>query len=273
MSAKRTILSALLAFLLLASCDKKDASEVLIWVTQPSGFVQSVPAGSQQVYHVSASAVKGSLRSITVSSWTSSEGNIVLLDTAVDGTTADFDFVTTIPDNLTNNKIPYNLTFEAFNTNGVSSKMELKLTITSGNILPSHDGIFLYSALSGKPNGIWLDSVQTIYCETAPTNHIDIYDYYDTLSTDSTVLSRCWRSQTNIDFTKFNGFNFAGATAQSLSNAYNSATHLSEVKELQAGDIILIGRNGAAVGVIQVVDIVDEEGCLNDRYILNIKKK
>ena len=76
-----------------------------------------------------------------------------------------------------------------------------------------------------------------------------------------------------IDFTKFNGFNFAGATAQSLSNAYNSATHLSEVKELQAGDIILIGRNGAAVGVIQVVDIVDEEGCLNDRYILNIKKK
>jgi hypothetical protein len=129
----------------------------------------------------------------------------------------------------------------------------------------------MYAANSNNKNGFNINSMQTLYCETTDPLQIDIYDYYDTLIVHS-VLSREWRSKTGILFARFNDFNFATATKSGVITAFEYAAKYTSIKNLTNGDIILIGNNDKAVGVIQLTVIYDEEDTANDRYVFNLKK-
>ena len=87
------------------------------------------------------------------------------------------------------------------------------------------------------------------------------------------MLSRQWRSQSGLQFVRYNDFNFPAATVKYLHDSYLAGNKFSSVSNLNTGDIILVGRGNEAIGVFQIQNIYDEEGYENDRYELTFKKK
>lgn len=74
-----------------------------------------------------------------------------------------------------------------------------------------------------------------------------------------------------MKFVRANSFDYASATSSSLSSAYSASVTSDTVEDIRLNDVILVGRDSKAVGVFKVIQIFDEEGTLNDRYILNFK--
>jgi hypothetical protein len=196
---------------------------------------------------------------------------MLIFDTLLNVKKIDYDYQYTVPDY--NDSTTVRLTFEAFSSdNASSSSMSVTIHVINNNIiLPSFDGIIMYATNSNNKNGFNINSIQTLYCETTDSLQIDIYDYHDTLI-DPAALSREWRSKTGILFARFNDFNFATATKSGVMTAFENAARYTSIKNLTNGDIILIGNNNKALGVIQLTAIYDDEDTANDRYVFDFKK-
>jgi hypothetical protein len=164
------------------------------------------------------------------------------------------------------------LAFEGFASNGGTSKMVLIYRVVGGASLISYDGIIMYGARSGRPDGFSLAKAQTIDCDTEDSSNIDMYDYYDILSADTTGrLSREWRSRTGLQFARMNDFDFSGTNQLLLNNAFRSSRRYTSLKDISEGDVVLFGRGEDALGVLQLLMVADEAGTANDRYVFNLK--
>jgi hypothetical protein len=254
--------------LIFCACKRDDASKVVIIISSADSL-SNLKSGDKVAFRIHSFANEDVIRNITVTSSDVQNGRMLVFDTLINAEKFDYDYLYTVPDYNTTVR----LTFEAFSSdNTSSSSMSAMLRIIDNNVvLPSFDGIIMYAANSNNKNGFNINNVQTLYCETTNSSQIDIYDYYDTL-VEHTVLSREWRSKTGILFARFNDFNFATATKFGVMSAFENAAKYTSIKNLTNGDIILIGDNNKALGVIQLTAIYDEENTANDRYVFNFKK-
>ena len=268
---RKFLVISLLLLVTLASCSHDDENEVFIIVDQP-GYTGIVQAGSKVVFDVNATSIEASLRSITVTEQSASLGRNILLDTSVNGKQVEFSFCYHVPELLSDDSAKVNLVFEACNVDGVKSHMTLVMTVSSGYPLHDASGVTLYSSRSGNPNGLMLATLQTVYVGADASVNADIYDYLDSAAADTTSMSLRWNSATDVLFARFNDFNFADASVKTLVDSYRASVHYSTIKDIKAGDIILVGREEQVIGAIQIVEVFDSPGVENDRYILNIKK-
>lgn len=90
------------------------------------------------------------------------------------------------------------------------------------------------------------------------------------------TLSRKWISPAKLKFVKFNGFNYANATLTIIKNAYNSGLQDQYVSYLNDGDIIITKLGNPLIDTgfvaIKIINIIDADSTINDKYIFNIKK-
>lgn len=85
-------------------------------------------------------------------------------------------------------------------------------------------------------------------------------------------MSREWRTNTDVEFVKNNTYDYSSATSQSLNNIFVNSRKSSSVKDLQTGDVVIIGKAGEAWGAFHIVNVIDSEGTNNDYYLINYKK-
>ena len=257
----------------IVSCDRSEPSDVIVLATDSDGMVY-VQAGKKLLIHVQSLSDNYLVDRIRISSIDAEMGTKLLKDTLLGGVKrSDFYFQYTVPSYFLSDTAQLTLAFEGFASNGGTSKMVLVYRVVGGASLIPYDGIVMYSARSGRPNGFSLSKAQTVRCETEDSSIIDIYDYHDTLSGDTSGhLSREWRSRTGLQFARMNDFDYSGTDQLLLNNAFKASRRYTSLKDIAEGDVVLFGRADQALGVLQVLMVADEAGNTNDRYVFNLKK-
>lgn len=258
---------------MLCTACKDEVSDVVILATD-TDYNMYVQSGNRLLVRVYSFSDEYSVDRIRISSVDAEKGSLRLLDTVIGQKRTEFYFMYTVPSYFVADTAALQLVFEAVASNGETSKMSLNYKVVGGASLLSYDGLILYSAASGRPDGLSLAKAQTLYCETADSASIDIYDYHDTLAADPTALSREWRSRTGLTFARLNDFDYAGTNQLLLNSAYKASKRYTSLKQIAEGDVVVFGRGEEALGVLQMLIVSDEPGsATNDRYIFNMKLK
>jgi hypothetical protein len=267
---KQILFFTIVSMFMFCKCKPDDVSKVVIIISS-SDSLSGLKSGDKALFRIHSFANEGEIKNITITSSDLQYGRMLIFDTLLNVGKFDYDYQYIVPDY--NDSTTVRLTFEAFSSdNNTPSSMTATLHVVNNNVvLPYFDGIIMYAANSNNKNGFNIHTIQTLYCETTDSLQTDIYDYYDTLVVHG-ALSREWRSKTGVLFARFNDFNFATATKSGVISAFEIAAKYTSVKNLANGDIILIGKNNTALGVIQLIAIYDEEDTANDRYVFNFKK-
>ncbi|MCM1109309.1 MAG: hypothetical protein NC388_09745 [Clostridium sp.] len=211
------------------------------------------------------------LARMVISSYDNLRGNINLIDSVLNGKKLSYEFLYKAP-MLPNDSITVTLNISASDKNGYTQKTSRKLLILAKDYrLEELAGITLYTnEINDHPNGIYLEEMRPLIVSMADSATIDIYAYLDANTPE--VLTQEWRSNTDIYFARANQFDYANATNRSVTEAFGNAIANPRISRISKDDIILIGRTNKAIGAIKVVQLYDDPGIENDRYIINIKK-
>ncbi len=256
--------------LMLASCHQKP-SPVNLFISRADNYGNPVSGNQYILFHVKAFSDADIVSRIECKSFDSENGIEIILDTLINTKSVEFDYPIFTKYYTTSEFMEVKLSFTAYASNGESTTQVTSYKVEGNVPLVPYENIILYSACTEKTNGLSLQWVTPVIVQTADSATIDVYDYHEP-QTDSTILSKKWRSKTGLGFVRYNDFNFHAATVKYLHDSYLAGNKYSSVNNLSVGDIILVGRGNDAIGVFQIQNIYDEEGFENDRYELTFKK-
>ena len=268
---KRISLLFLVVAFIATSCHKP-SSPVNLFITRADDYGDVVSGEQYILFHIKAYSESDIVSRIGCNSFDSENGIRKVFDTLLNAKHAEFDqsiwtqYFTTAE----NMKVKY--TFSAYTSKGECINQVVYIKVIGNVPLIPYENIVMYSGCTEKQNGLSLRWVTPVITQTEDTTTIDVYDYHDP-STDPSVLSRQWRSKTDLKFVRYNDFNFPAATVKYLHDSFLAGNKYSSISDLKTGDIILVGRLNEAIGVFQIQNIYDEEGFENDRYELTFKKK
>ena len=80
-----------------------------------------------------------------------------------------------------------------------------------------------------------------------------------------------WVSSSGLSFAKFNSFDHANATSQTLENAYEISLKQEFVDNIVSDDIIITKIANKYIA-IKLIYVIDDIGAEDDRYIFSIKQ-
>lgn len=271
---KLVCLFACLLPMLWSGCDDDDdASDLVLMVENPENLVIA-RSGDVREVRVRAFSDAGTVTRLTIGSYDTERGERALLDTTLSQSECRFSYYYTVP-SFVADSIVHELRFAAWDDLGHDQHYKVKMTVRGGSqILSEYAGMMLYAGNSGREDALSLDAPTQPFiralADSAQALRADIYAYAD--STDvSSILSREWRSASDVLFVRHNSFDYASATSTSIRTTYNGAVRAVRLTDIQSGDIVLVGRGAAAWGVIRVVMVYDGEGTASDGYLLNFK--
>lgn len=150
----------------------------------------------------------------------------------------------------------------------------IKVTVTDP-ALSEYSGIKMYSRWSGQADALYLADLSVRIAALTSIDKLDIHDDSTQIGLDS-LLGRTWVSPAGGRMMRFNLFNYAEATVNSLSGAISSGTFTDRIEDIKAGDIILYTRSDDSLkvnAVIRVLGVIDNAGAKNDYYDIAVKKK
>lgn len=252
------------------ACKNENETDTILTV-KPNDLVKTAQAGEKILYTLTAFSHDTPIRNITISTYEPLYGLQTIFDTTVNQQTIQMDYQYTVPpvNDTTNIKLYFKSTLQS----DYSLSVTRIIKVTGGEIkLDELTGITLYSSSSGRPDAFHILSGQLINSHTTPGDSLqDIFTWQDSTA-DAASLSREWRSPSGLKFARSNSFNYASATQLSIDNTYRSCIKLNYISNLNPEDIIFIGDDDKAWGVIKIIYIFDEPGAINDRYLFNIKR-
>jgi len=267
----KRLVTCLLVFVgIFFSCEReKDATPVAVLLRSGEVVQMSTP-GSKIRYEISAYSLRSTLKNFRITSFDSEHGERLFLDSNINQARLEHTFILDVPE-FSRDSVPFELKIRAEDFAGNFYVLTCRVVVVGGaQILPTLTGIVVYSGSSGRQNAFSLnDPSQPFVKALADSIDVDIYDHPN--ATVPEILSREWRSYTDIRFVKINSFNFANATATNINASFRSAVRQRTVEDLKPNDIILVGRNDIAIGAILITDVVDNEGVDNDFYRFDVK--
>ena len=264
----RRLLFFLAGMIFLCNCNREDPSKVVILVSTNTPLT-NVKSGDSVLFHIHSSAVDAVVKNVTITGTDRQNGSIVLLDTLLNVEMSEFDYYYVVPE-YDDDTITTALTFTAFSQkNGLTSSYTTSLKIENDYgtyILVDYIEKIMYGCgayglgfnLESMSSNIWIDSLR------------DIYDLCNPVDT-TWMLSRTWGSNTGIKFVQFNYFNYEEATVQNIRTTFDMALKSDFIFNVQLGDVILIGRDDIALGVIRILYIHNNANMTNNHYVLSIK--
>lgn len=160
------------------------------------------------------------------------------------------------------------LTARSYDQEGNTMSYSITMNVAAGaEKLHSLDNITLYSAASEGKSAFSFATMQPVYLGKDSTE----VAFYDVLDEQSQELSRIWHSESGLLFSRSENFDFSEATVKSIENVWPNMVKSSTIKNLKADDVILLGKDDNAIGVIKILYIIDESETEADRYIFSLK--
>ena len=159
------------------------------------------------------------------------------------------------------------LIFNCSNANGLTNERAINFNVVSEDVILSETtGHTMFSNNSSEFNSYNLLTGTPAY-NSDTTTHIS-----DNTYSISDILSKEWVSMSGLSFSKHNDFDYANATLEGVTNAYNTSVKKEFVDQISVSDIIITKIENRYV-IIKVINVEDDpNGSENDRYIFNIKK-
>ncbi|MBR4155453.1 MAG: hypothetical protein IKU01_01940 [Bacteroidales bacterium] len=260
----RKLIYILMLGLILSSCGGDDESDVIINV-KTLNYKTCYNIGDKIIFNIESFANEGLVSSINISTLTSN-GFTQLTDTIIDTERTNFIYEYKVPqfNNDTENVKFY---FKAYCSTGNFSEFSMTHHVTGTTPLHASEHS-MFAFYKNEKNAFNIASDEIIDFETSDSTYIDIYDY----SIDSTyIFKREWRSMTDLQFARFNDFDFENANYTSIQNAFTSANKSSKLTNISNDDIVLIGRENYAFGVFKIINVYDENDNMQDRYYFVFK--
>ena len=264
----------LVALAILANSCKKENNIPVIKVN-PYGPDIDIASGQVMTFTITGTTDNSTLSRLVITSKRGGGFTTTLVDSTISGTSFSWDWEFLV-ENATE---PYSnlLTFHLQDANGANMETQRTLYVTLGaTVLTETSGHQFYSRNSASHPESAFDLEERLpVLYTADSSRRDLQDApVDGITTE---LSRKWISPAGGQLVRFNSFDYANASDQSLRNAFNAGIPLEEVQDLAVGDIILtklgsLPANTSFYAAIRIVDIYDEGGTAeNDRYSFNMK--
>lgn len=257
-------------FVCFSACEDETESAVILHI-QPDDLLKPAKSGEKILYTITARSNEGVIRNLRLTTYDPANGLQTIWDSVFEKQQIRYTYQYTVPQFSDTTDV--RLKFEAVNEFEYSASMTRFIKITGGEMkLEELTGITLYAAGSGQPDAFNIKSAQLINTQTSDADSlIDIYCWQDE-DTDPQTLSREWRSHSGLKFARFNSFNYASASQLNVENAYHAGIQLNYIKDIKEEDIIIVGNDLHALGIIKVVYVFDDPGITQDRYIFNIKR-
>ncbi len=237
------------------SCDedKDDLSDVAILVSPKAETGVVLFSGEKARYQLDFYTTHERVSRMKVRSFNAVEGELTLLDTTFAAKPSTYDFIYTAP-YVSRDSIDVLLTFEAWDDAGSQCEVRRNVTVKSQSaIIAEKSGIVLWSPQSGRADALsFSDPSQTFNWRSSPDSvNADIYL---TANDGFTLLSL--RSNTKAKLVRNNSFDYASATALGTQIVYESSRRSDLIDQLNTNDIILVGHDSRAEGIIRIQNII-----------------
>ena len=264
-------LATITALFCFVSCeeDQSDATQVVVRLRSGDTRQNAIP-GDKILFEFYCVSMSSKLKSFSIKSLDIEYGEKVYVDVPKDEASFNYMFVYDVPA-FTRDSVVVALKARADDFDNNHYELNLWVTVKDEfGLMPELSGVVLFSGSSHQRNAFsLLDPSQPFVMALADSASIDIYDFPNDIAPET--LSREWRTNTDVRFAKANNLNYAGITASGIRASYASSVRQQFVSGLQVNDIILIGKNNVASGVIMITEVADNEETDNDFYRFSIK--
>jgi len=257
----------LLLTLLLFSCRDKNENAVIL--LSPLDLYISASNAEVVVIDVACHS-PFELKQLTIKSRLPGEFAITELDSMLSGKDFSFQYEYRVPDVMESTTIT--LEFTLLDESGdKTANFKIIEVINNTIFLTETAGHEMFSGNSGKQNAYNLVAGTPQFLHLADSSDMHIAD-----TTHSETLLNRWVSPADAKFVKFNGFDYANATAQSAKAAYTAGIRNDFINTVAVGDIYITKIRTRDLKeiypAIKITGIIDEAGSESDRYVFNIKK-
>ena len=254
--------------MILTSCEKDapDLSDVVVIVTPSADTKIELSSGEKFQYSLEISTIHDYVANLRITSFDRHNGETLLADLDFNQKKFQYKFIFTAPQIETENSEVL-LTFTVTDNQGNEATATRTIAIHNKMVsLKEITGIVLYAPCTGLPDALSLENVtQTFNLADSPTPEIaDIF-----MSLDERTDELAWGSNTRAKFLRNNTFNYAEASAKSISSVYESSTRQDNVRDIRVNAIIFVGHGTTAEGVFMVVNVIqsaDRPFCIHMNY-------
>ncbi|MCQ2330839.1 MAG: hypothetical protein MJZ55_02505 [Paludibacteraceae bacterium] len=259
-----------IASLCLIACESKKESPLyaLIYFDELSWEKEYVQGNSMYRLVAEVGSTTSTIRHIKVTSYDPVHLDGVILDSVIEDPVKKLKFSIPYRTPIYEENTHLQIIIKAYANDGETVQYKIIPTVLSSDKpLRPIDDVTLYSALSNRPSYFSLETMTPFMGDTTMRG---LY-FRDVAPMDSSAsISYSWTSPT-IYFARFQSFNFAEATEQSVINAYKECKRDRTIQDLKADDILLFGTADSAIGALKIIYIADELEKVNDRYVFSIK--
>ena len=261
------LLAAMISFI---ACDSDDGDTAILILSDSIVGSQTVQSSSILYISFSVTAYKAELRDFCVNATPQGGERETLVDTTIGGRSFLYELEYNAPQYSEDTTI-VTITASATDVDGNSQSTSCKVNVVaSTKSLVEHGSFSLYTTEENDhANGFSFDRLSLVVVSLTDSSEVDVYPYLDEAKVDS--LTCTLLGGNNINFARAGSFDYSNATDRSVTNAYESMVYQSRIQNLTADDIILVGREDEALGVMKILYVDDEEGSANDRYVFSVK--
>ncbi len=247
--------------LLLSACDNDapDLSDVVVLVTPDANTDIELSSGEKVRFTLEISTINDYVANLSITSFDRQNGEKLLVDKDFDKKKFQYKFIYTAPQ-LDSEETDALLTFTVTDNLGNEASVSRTVVIRDKIVtLKEKTGIVLYAAEPGMPDALsFANATQTFNLAESPTpESADIY-----MTLDEELAELVWGSNTHTKFIRNNSFNYAEASAKSITSVYEGSTRQDNIRGIETNDIIIVGHEAAAQGVFLVTNVIRLSGCL-----------
>lgn len=257
----------------LAACDTDDdhgLSDIALIVKPSATDSVSLQSGDKQLYALQYyTNTGGRVNRLQIKSLDTEYGEQTLLDTAYAESVKEATFVYAAPQS-SKETLKVRLTFTIWESEGNKTQQTRYVYVANKQLMLQEVGpIVLYMA-DDKADALMFNTpTQTfIHILEATDRKVDMYLEVDTLAEGGYSLS--FLSGTQARFVRANSFDYASANTMAIQTVYANSVRAAKVGELQTNDIIIVGHNAQAEGILFIQNIVrqgtDNDLCLQMRF-------
>lgn len=247
---------------MIVACDKEknEPSDVAFFVTPKASEHVVVNTDEQCRYEMELHTTHDYISRIRISSYNTIAGNVELIDSQFTKPTEKFIYDFYAP-YYNRDSVNVTLTFDVWDNAGSYGTTQRNLTIKSVMLmLPEKNGIVLRGSESGFSNALsFSQPSKTFNWQLSP----DSVDADLCLESSSDFTQLAFFSKTKAKMVRINSFDYAAASALSIQNVFESSRLENQIANLKINDIILVGHDKRAQGVLHITNIIrtgtDEE--------------
>ncbi len=266
----RKILIFTFALLCAFSCtNEEDASDIILLVT-PSGDL-TASAGDKLLFEIQTWTIHERLAGVKVESFDSINGSESLFSETELSERYSGSYIYEVPE-FEADQLPITLIFSVSDSEGNTQTKKINLLARNGGAqLKEYSSITLYSAYSGKADAFGLSDFQPVISSTAEEGTLDLYMYVEPELEDKDTFVPEWRSETGVMFARADNMDYSSITKSALNIFYNNSNKTENVAPISDDDIIIIGRENTAIGVVKIILVQDGQGFADDRIVFSFK--